>query len=92
MARELGKVAALGKCLPARSSGHSVTELNPMDPAWALAQPRLSASLGEGSFLLGFKQLNNETETETDAAQALFGDQRMEKWELSSQINFSPTW
>ena len=63
-----------------------------MDPAWALAQPRLSASLGEGSFLLGFKQLNNETETETDAAQALFGDQRMKKWELSSQINFSPTW
>lgn len=72
MARELGRVAALGKWLPARSSGPRVTEFNPVDPAWALARPRLSASRGEASFSLGFKQRNNETETETDAAPALF--------------------
>lgn len=27
-----------------------------------------------------------------DAAQALFSGQKMEKWELRSQINFSPAW
>ena len=32
---------------------------------------------------------NNETYTETETAQALFNGQRMEKWEPSSQINFS---
>ena len=55
-----------------------VTKLSCMDPAQALAEPMCPASAGEGSFsCLGW---------------ALFSGQRLEKQELSLQINLSPTW
>lgn len=56
-----------------------------MDSAQTLAWLRLSASVGEGSFPL-------RLEAEIHTAQALFSGQRMEKWERSSQINFTPMW
>lgn len=63
-----------------------------MDPAQTLAWPRLSAWVGEGSFSIQFDYVNKETQAEINIAQALFSGQRMEKQELSSQINFWPTW
>ena len=35
-----------------------------------------------------FMLLNHESKGKIHATQALFDDQRMEKWELNSQINF----
>jgi len=46
---------------------------------------------GEGSFPAEIYIANNETNTETKTAEALFNGQRMEKWKRSSNINFS-TW
>ena len=73
------------------SGMYSVTELklSCVDPAWAIAWPRLSASAGRVLFLFGFKQPNNKSKAEINTAQALFSGQRMEKLELSSQVNFS---
>ena len=48
------------------------------------------AGQGEGSFSNWVPAANKETEAEINTAQALFGGQRMEARELSSQINFSP--
>ena len=44
---------------------------------------------GEGSFPAQINIANNETNIETKTAEALFNGQRMEKWKLSSNINFS---
>lgn len=60
-----------------------------MDPARVLVWPR---DPWEGEFLSAFRleQPNNESKAEIDTAQALLNGERMEKWELSSQIKFSP--
>ena len=44
---------------------------------------------GEGSFPAQINTANNETNIETKTAEALFNGQRMEKWKLSSNLNFS---
>lgn len=50
-----------------------------------------SCCLGCGGFVFSSaKAENNEAKPEIDKTQALFSGQRMEKWELSSQINFLP--
>lgn len=43
----------------------------------------------EGSFSVQIHTANNETYAETETVQALLSGQRMEKEELSLQINFS---
>ena len=45
-----------------------------------------------GSCSIRLRAANNEAEAEINAAQAVFSGQRLEKRELSSQINFSPMW
>lgn len=37
-------------------------------------------------------QAIEQTEGETETEAVLFNGRRMEKWKLSSQINFSPVW
>lgn len=47
---------------------------------------------GEISFPVRVGAAENKTKAETEAVQALFNGQRMEKWELCSQMNFSHSW
>ena len=70
-----------------------VTKLSPMDPAQTL--PWLGGlCLNREGFLLSIQvQVGDyETKAETNTAQALFSGQRTEKQELSSQLNFLPSW
>ena len=53
-----------------------------------LASAKAPVSSPGGSFLIRFVQPKMKPMAETEAAQALFNDQRMEKWEPSLQINF----
>ena len=46
----------------------------------------------EVSFPVRVGAAENKTKAETEAAQALFNGQRMEKWELCSQMNSSHSW
>ena len=57
--------------------------------AEVLAQAETPCLHQEGSFSDQILAANNETNAETGGAQALFNGQRIEKWEPSSQINFS---
>ena len=64
-----------------------------MDPAQTL--PWLGGlCLNREGFLLSIQvQVGDyETKAETNTAQALFSGQRTEKQELSSQLNFLPSW
>ena len=47
---------------------------------------------GEISFPVRVDAAENKTKAETEAVQALFNGQRMKKWELCSQMNFSHSW
>ena len=54
-----------------------------------LAEPK-PLWLSSGRFFsIRIHTANKETNAEAETAGALFNGQRMEKWELSSQINFS---
>lgn len=55
-------------------------------PAWCSGPP-FGPQQGS-SFLVGIHTANNETDAEIETVQALFNGQRMEKQELSLQINF----
>ena len=69
--------------------GAVVVELVEETHTGVLASAEAPVSSPGGSFLIRFVQAIMKTTAETETAQTLFNDQRMEKWETSLWINFS---
>lgn len=63
-----------------------------MGPAGARPPHKALCLCRIGSFSIQIHAAKNENKAETEAAQALFNGQRMEKQELSLQINSWPRW
>ena len=61
-----------------------------LDSCWGPSREQDPLSWPGGSFSDQIPVADTETDTETEAALALFSSQRMEKQEPHSQINFSP--